>query len=86
MGYWQRRQIDPWLRLFHAAQARLAQQGIKSAAHETPRQLAARVGNADWQNWLLQLEALRYRPSAQADMQRQIKALRRALRQIHRGK
>ena len=86
VGYWQRRQIDPWLRLFHAAQARLAQQGIKSAAHETPRQLAARVGNADWQNWLLQLEALRYRPSAQADMQRQIKALSRALRQIHRGK
>lgn len=84
VGYWQRRQIDPWLRLFNAARARLARQGIKSAAHETPRQLAARVGHTGWQDWLLQLEALRYRPSANnVDMRRQLKALRRALARIH---
>jgi transglutaminase-like putative cysteine protease len=86
VGYWHQRQTDPWLRLWADARARLAKQGVGSAAHETPRQLVARVPHADWQNWLLQLEALRYRPHAGGDMAGQmagqIKALRRALRQI----
>ena len=84
-GYWHQRQIDPWLRLYAAARARLAKQGIASAAHETPRQLAARVGSAAWQDWLLRLEALRYRRTSHAssaDMARQRKALRRSLRQL----
>jgi transglutaminase-like putative cysteine protease len=83
VGYWQRRHIDPWLRLYGAARARLARQGIPSAAHETPRQLAARVGHTDWQDWLLQLEALRYRQAASADMPRQLKVLRRALARLY---
>ena len=90
VGYWYKRQMDPWSRLFTAARARLAQQGIASAEHETPRQLAARVhqaqGNRAWQDWLLQLEALRYRPNASAkshaEMASQLKALRRALARI----
>jgi transglutaminase-like putative cysteine protease len=83
VGYWQRRHIDPWLRLYGAARARLARQGIPSTAHETPRQLAARVGHTDWQDWLLQLEALRYRQAASADMPSQLKVLRRALARLY---
>ena len=86
VGYWQKRQIDPWLRLLSAARACLAKQGVGSAEHETPRQLAARVsqvqGSAAWQDWLLQLEALRYRPHERAQMASQLKALRRALARL----
>ena len=51
---------------------------------------AARVhqaqGHPAWQDWLLQLEALRYRPNtsikSHAEMASQLKALRRALVRI----
>ena len=54
------------------------------------KQIAARVhqaqGNRAWQDWLLQLEALRYRPNtsikSHAEMASQLKALRRALVRI----
>ena len=82
VGYWQRRQTDPWLRLFARAKAQLAQQGLASAAHETPRQLAARVGDAAWQDWLLQLEALRYRPQAHASSKAQQLGLLRSLKKL----
>ncbi len=86
VGYWHKRQTDPWLRLYADARARLTKQGIASAAHETPRLLAQRVGQGAWQDWLLQLEALRYRPNASAkshaEMASQLKALRRALGRI----
>jgi hypothetical protein len=41
------------------------------------------VGHTDWQDWLLQLEALRYRQAASADMPRQLKVLRRALARLY---
>lgn len=82
LGYWQRRQIDPYLRLFLAARQRLAKMGIASSAHDSPRQIAARLSDATWRDWLLQLEALRYGPAHAASPS--LRALRRALGQLPR--
>ena len=85
VGYWHKRQIDPWLRLLLQARQRLGKMGVASSEHETPRQIAARVGNAAWQDWLLQLEALRYRPHAPntpATAKQGLKDLQRSLRRL----
>ena len=65
---WERQQHDPWLRLLRRARARLQAQGLDSADHTPPRELARRVQQR-WgttgaaqrvAQWLLQLEAQRY--------------------------
>jgi protein-glutamine gamma-glutamyltransferase len=66
-----RSQHDPWLRLLHAARKRLAAAGLPSHEATPPRALALQVherwgGTAQaLQDWLLQLEALRYAPTPQ---------------------
>jgi transglutaminase-like putative cysteine protease len=82
---WERRQHDPWLRLLHAAQQRIAPD---AAAHTAPRQLAQMAehqwGNASApiQQWLLRLEQWRYAGQATAH---ELKALQQAWRKINRG-
>jgi len=68
---WEKSRIDPWLRLLHAASARLAKAGVTSTPSTPPRQLAQALlrarGQADpavpaIRDWLLRLEAQRYAP------------------------
>ena len=86
---WEQTQHDPWLRLLGKARKRLAKAGIQSSAASTPRQLAGLLtthgapANHALQQWLLQLETLRYasapntgRPNpALKQLQRQFKTL-----------
>ncbi|MEA3394841.1 MAG: DUF3488 and transglutaminase-like domain-containing protein [Pseudomonadota bacterium] len=87
---WERRQHDPWVRLFKAAQQRLRQ--TQAAPELTPRALAQSLvrqhGAADphvqaWRDWLLQLEALRYAPGTAEGAKRGLAALRREFKQLH---
>ncbi len=88
---WERTRQDPWLRLLARAARHLRKAGIGVAANATPRQLAASLGSretspslpvAQFQAWLLRLEAQRYarspqRPDAVATLQRELKTLMR---------
>ncbi|MDP1655818.1 MAG: DUF3488 and transglutaminase-like domain-containing protein [Hylemonella sp.] len=87
---WERRQHDPWLRLFEAAQQRLHKTAV--APDLTPRALAQvlahRHGATDprvqaWRGWLLRLEALRYAPGTAEGAKRGLAALRREFKQLH---
>ncbi|MBI3533495.1 MAG: DUF3488 domain-containing transglutaminase family protein [Burkholderiales bacterium] len=87
---WERRQHDPWLRLFEAAQQRLRK--THAAPDLTPRALAQAMarqhGATDprvqaWRDWLLQLEALRYAPGTAEGAKRGLTALRREFKQLH---
>jgi hypothetical protein len=65
---WERHHQDPWLRLLAQARKLLASAGLPSDASTPPRTLAvlaiARFGEAarPVHDWLLQFDALRYRP------------------------
>ncbi|PHM19316.1 MAG: transglutaminase [Curvibacter sp. PD_MW3] len=87
---WERRQHDPWLRLFEAAQQRLRK--THAAPDLTPRALAQAMarqhGATDprvqaWRDWLLRLEALRYAPGTAEGAKRGLTALRREFKQLH---
>lgn len=64
---WERTQHDPWLRLLGKARKQLAKGGITSTAASTPRELALQLpakfgaSTAPIHDWLMQLEAQRYR-------------------------
>ncbi len=95
---WDRRRRDPWLRLLHAAAARLQQAGLPVAAHTPPRQMAQALQDraagaaaahaielARIQDWLLRLEAWRYAPAvaSPAHARRALGTLQREYRQLH---
>lgn len=71
-AWWERQQHDPWLRLLDRARTRAGQAGVASDATTTPRQLAQRLAAlhpgqphiAEAAQWLLDLEAIRYAPTA----------------------
>ncbi|MGA8515028.1 MAG: DUF3488 and transglutaminase-like domain-containing protein [Burkholderiaceae bacterium] len=81
-----RSQHDPWLRLLHAARKRLEKAGLPSHEGTPPRALAglaqARWGEAtqSLQDWLVQLEALRYAPAARRSAN--VATLRRQFQQL----
>jgi transglutaminase-like putative cysteine protease len=86
---WERRQHDPWLRLYDRARQRATQLGVEASEHLPPRELArtllARHG-PDAQavaHWLLQLERLRYAPANPAMPTATIAALGRDLRALN---
>ncbi len=67
---WERIQHDPWLRLLEQARKELRKRSIPLEAQAPPRQMAQAVAK-QWgaqsqalQEWLLQLETLRYAPQA----------------------
>ncbi len=66
--YWERHHQDPWLRQLGKARKRLAKSGLTSEASTPPRTLAlqalAKFGEParGLHDWLLQYEAMRYRP------------------------
>ncbi len=68
--YWERHHQDPWLRQLSQARKRLAKAGLASDASTPPRTLAiqalAKFGEdaRPLHDWLLQFDALRYRPQA----------------------
>ena len=87
---WERRQHDPWLRLFEAAQQRLHK--TNAAPDLTPRALAQALAHQHgataprvqaWRNWLLRLEALRYAPGTAESAKRGLTALRREFKLLH---
>ena len=91
---WERRRQDPWLRLLHAAQARLRQAGIAVPPGATPRAMAellARPSTAgrsprQWtvtRHWLLRLEALRYAPPRSASGAGELARLKRELKHLN---
>jgi protein-glutamine gamma-glutamyltransferase len=67
---WERHHQDPWLRQLARARKLLAKAGLHSDASTPPRKLAvealAQFGEAarPLHDWLLQLEAMRYKPQA----------------------
>jgi protein-glutamine gamma-glutamyltransferase len=69
--YWERHHQDPWLRELGRARKLLAKAGLPSGASTPPRTLAlqalAKFGEdaRGLHDWLLQYDALRYRPQAQ---------------------
>lgn len=87
---WERRQHDPWVRLFEAAQRRLHK--TDAAPDLTPRALAQALAHQHgataprvqaWRDWLLRLEALRYAPGTAESAKRGLTALRREFKQLH---
>jgi protein-glutamine gamma-glutamyltransferase len=70
--FWERHHQDPWLRQLSKARKLLAKAGLPSDASTPPRTLAiqalARFGEdaRGLHDWLLQFDALRYRPQAAA--------------------
>lgn len=91
---WERRRQDPWLRLLHAAQARLRQAGIAVPPGATPRAMAellARPSDAgrsprQWtvtRRWLLRLEALRYAPPRSAPGAGELARLKHELKHLN---
>jgi transglutaminase-like putative cysteine protease len=91
---WERQRQDPWLRLMARAAKQLQRAGVPVAANSTPRQLAQALAASvlahqptapALHHWLLQLEALRYAPTAAvkaADFRHQLAALQRELQQL----
>ncbi len=79
-NYWHKRQQDPWLALLAQAKARLQKAGMASTPSSSPRQLAAAVGQGQWQTWLLDLEAQRY--AATGGHKAQLQALRQRLKRL----
>jgi protein-glutamine gamma-glutamyltransferase len=68
--FWERHHQDPWLRQLGRARKLLAKAGLPSDASTPPRTLAAQAINKFGEparplhDWLMQFEALRYRPQA----------------------
>jgi hypothetical protein len=83
---WEQTQHDPWLRLLSRARRKLAAAGVAVPAQAPPRELARLAGQhfgsgpraLALQQWLLQLEQLRYAPVAsKAASRQQLATLRR---------
>jgi hypothetical protein len=83
---WEQPQHDPWLRLLSRARRKLAAAGVAGPAQAPPRELARLAGQhfgsgpraRALQQWLLQLEQLRYAPVAsKAASRQQLATLRR---------
>ena len=83
---WERHRQDPWLRLLHQAQRRLARAGLHLPENTPPRQIADLLRQrlpvtnaAPLVDWLLHLEAWRYagQPNAKS-----FTSLRRAFRSL----
>jgi protein-glutamine gamma-glutamyltransferase len=66
--FWERHHQDPWLRQFGKARKLLAKAGLASDASTPPRTLAtlALTNARGLHDWLLQFDAMRYRPQAAA--------------------
>jgi protein-glutamine gamma-glutamyltransferase len=81
---WTKRR-DPWARLWRKARAMLKREGIVIQDHQAPRSASMQVLGlklaAQWQAWLLELEALRYAPALQSDPQSYAK-LKHALKTL----
>lgn len=86
---WERSRQDPWLRLLHRAQKRLAPLGLAPQAALAPRTMALWVQQQAWGTqpqgqalvqWLLRMEALRYRAAPQPDS---LATLRTAWRRLN---
>jgi transglutaminase-like putative cysteine protease len=71
--YWERHHQDPWLRELGRARKLLTKAGLPSEASTPPRTLAAQAlakfgeDARGLHDWLLQYDALRYRPQVQKD-------------------
>ena len=82
--FWERHHQDPWLRMLSRVRKQLAQAGLPSDASTPPRQLAAQAlakfGDAarPLHDWLLQFDALRYRPQEAAKTQHALATLKTA--------
>jgi transglutaminase-like putative cysteine protease len=76
---WEQSQHDPWLRLLSRARRKLAAAGVAVPAQAPPRELARLAGQhfgsgpraLALQQWLLQMEQLRYAPVASKAASRQ---------------
>jgi hypothetical protein len=76
---WEQSQHDPWLRLLSRARRKLAAAGVAVPAQAPPRELARLAGQhfgsgpraLGIQQWLLQMEQLRYAPVASKAASRQ---------------
>lgn len=86
---WERSRQDPWLRLLHRVQKRLAALGMPVGSAQAPRAMLEWVRQQPWggqahgialAQWLLRLEAWRY--SAQPN-RKSLGTLRSELRQLH---
>jgi transglutaminase-like putative cysteine protease len=83
---WERHRQDPWLRLLHQAQLRLARAGLTLQENTPPRQMADLLRQrlpepvaAPLADWLLRLEAWRYANGSRADT---LKTLQGAFRRL----
>jgi hypothetical protein len=82
------------LRLLDQAALRLRRSGVTLAPHSTPRQIAQRLQQLSrqptsqrWQDWLIQLESLRYaqptNPGHTTRFKKQIATLHNDLKSLH---
>lgn len=84
---WERRTVDPWLRLLERTRARLARRGLALGAACGPRAMAQAVvqrfgpQGQPLADWLLRFEALRYGPS-QAGARERLSGLGREWRHL----
>jgi transglutaminase-like putative cysteine protease len=83
---WERHRQDPWLRLLHQAQRRLARAGLALPENTPPRQIAdllrqrlPETASAPLTDWLLRLEAWRYAQGTGPDT---LKTLQSAFRRL----
>jgi transglutaminase-like putative cysteine protease len=83
---WERHRQDPWLRLLHQAQRRLARAGLTLPENTPPRHMADLLRRrlpepaaAPLTDWLLRLEAWRYAHGSGADT---LKTLQSAFRRL----
>ena len=83
---WERHRQDPWLRLLHQAQRRLARAGLTLPENTPPRQMAELLRRrlpaaaaAPLADWLLRLETWRYAQQQNADS---LKTLQSAFRRL----
>jgi protein-glutamine gamma-glutamyltransferase len=88
-SWWSRHEHDPWLRTLKRTRAALVKhQGLQVSASSTPRELAAAAQAKFGERAqaivqaLLELEALRYSPSAQGLKRRQLAGLSQSLVRI----
>lgn len=89
-AFWGRHRQDPWLQLLSRARRRLQQSGLPVPPHASPRQLASLLAQpgacsenarAQWTQWLLELESMRYAapPDGVSTNQQGLATLRHAL-------
>lgn len=88
---WERRRVDPWLRLLEQVRRRLQQRGLVLGAAATPREMAQRLAQTHdpldnrviaLQAWLQRYEQLRYAPRPPGRRADDLAALRRELKDL----